>query len=399
MPETRVAVYARISREGEEEQGEESLENQVAVALDHIAADDVMRDGRVTIYKDLGYSGTNMDRPAAKKLLADLYMGKIDAIVVRDFSRWSRNYLSLAEFLEYIFPEQGVRFVSVGDGYDSAKGSGSSLGNAIRGIFYEYYCRDISQKVQSALEARKQSGMYAVARAPYGYRKDGAGSFVPVPEEAAVVRRIFAMAGDGSNSAQIGREIGKDSSWVWRVLHNPVYMGRQIWHKSRSRYRNGFYREYLSKDAWRMQKGSHLPIISEEDYERAQSAQRRHSDSAGGRREAHLFHGLTKCGICGKALCRKRREEGIICCKEPHGSKCGIPVETLWRICCTVACRIDGEVEKTGERQRMWKIFREAADLEKFCGKQRAFFLRCFFERITVGKEGEEIRIDFCLHK
>lgn len=386
MPGQRVAVYARISREGEEEQGEESLENQIAVARKRIAEEDAIRDGKVTVYQDLGYSGTSMNRPAVKKLLADLYMGRIDVVVVKDFSRWSRNYLNLAEFLEYIFPERGVRFISVGDGYDSA-GEGSSFGNAIRGIFYEYYCRDVSRKVQSALDARKKSGIYAVAKAPYGYCRDGRGGFIPVPEEAELVRRIFAMAGDGRNSAQIGRELGRDGSWVWRVLHNPVYMGQQVWCKSRSRYRNGFYREYLPRGDWQRQKGSHMPIVSEEEYEQAQAAQRRRLTGVDGRRPPHLFHGLTKCGVCGKALCRKRREDEVICCKEIHGGEFPIPVEGLWRICCAAVCTMDGTAEGMEEGRGFWNILGGTAGADRVCERQRRIFLQHFFERITVGTE------------
>lgn len=367
-----VAVYVRESKaDSGTRDREEGVQNQIALAKGWIEGGHSLREKEVGLYIDNGYSGTSMERPAVKKLLADIYLKRIEAVVVKDFSRWSRNHLHLAEFLEYIFPEQGVRFIAVSEGYDSRNGAGDVISQALKGIFYEYYCQDISQKAQRALEARKQSGIYAVARAPFGYRREDGGAFSVVPEEAGEVRRIFAQAAEGSNSAQIGRMLGRDAAWVWRVLNNPFYMGRQVWQKSRNRYRNGFYTEYIPRQDWMEQRGTHPAIVSEEEYERAQAAQKHHAGAPCRRRRRHLFHGLTKCGICGRALCRKRREDGVICCKNRHGRQCEIPVEVLWRICFRSLSEICGELPEA----------------EKAGDEVRELCLHYFFSRIVVGEQ------------
>ncbi len=379
MKEQNIAIYARVSKEDRcAPAGEGSVENQIALARARIAGDTGLCRMEISVYRDEGYSGTNMNRPAVKKLLADIFLDRIQVLVVKDLSRLSRNHLQLSELMENIFPRKGLRLICAGDGYDSAERDGGGLCEPLKSIFYEYYCQDISGKVQKSLEARKQSGKYAVSRAPFGYERDGQGGFVIQPEEAEVVRKIFALAAQGRNSAQIGVSLGRDTSFVWRILNNPVYLGRQVWSKTHNYYRNGFCREYRARKDWKWQQGSHLPIVSEEEYERAQQMQRHRPEGQKKRAERHMFCGMTKCAVCGRALCRKRRDDRVLTCVQRHEGKPEISVEELWRMCRRILCLCE-----PGAKSALWGA-------ECMPEEEKRLLLRLVFRKITVGEKTAE---------
>lgn len=133
-------------------------------------------------------------RPAYERLLAAVLMGRVKVLVVKDFSRLSREYLVLARLREQVMPECQVRLVSLGDGYDSddykSAGFCGGLDISFRELFYEYYCHDISRKVKGALWAKNERGDYVSAKVPYGYRKVN-GSLKIQPEEAKALRFLF----------------------------------------------------------------------------------------------------------------------------------------------------------------------------------------------------------------
>lgn len=378
MEQEVVAIYARISRKDPEEEGRRSLQNQVALAKQWIAGDASLRNMRIEIYQDEGYTGTNMNRPAVQKLLAGIFLGKIQALVIKDFSRLSRNHLQLSELVEVTFRRHPVRLIAISEYYDSARQAGLGMGEGIKSIFYEYYCRDISGKVKKSLEAKKEAGEDAVGRLPFGYRRDGEGAWELCPEEAAVVRQIFSLSLEGRNSVRIAEQMQEayGGSWqpsrIWRILHNPVYTGQQVWHKYENHYQNGFFCECVPRKQWRVQESRHPPVVSREEYRRVQLL---HPPTAGygkkkGRR--HLFHGITKCGECKGALCRHRRRKELLVCSRGHGELSPqISVEALWRIC----------QEIFGMGQEELPLFDD-----------RELFLKYFIQRIEVGP-GKEVRI------
>lgn len=341
MEQNIVAVYARVSKKDASEETGQSLENQIALAKEWIAGDASLREMEVRVYRDEGYTGTNMDRPAVKMMLAGIFMGKIQALVVKDFSRLSRNHLQLSELLEVVFVRYPVRIIAISEAYDSLGQSRVGLGEGIKSIFYEYYCRDISRKTKKSLEAKKESGQYAVGKLPFGYRRDGGEGWRICEEEAEQIRRIFEMSLCGENCASIADTMNQASagrewkaSTVWRILHNPVYTGVRVWHKYENRFRDGFYRASVPREEWRTEKMCHPAIIGEEEYALVQSI---HPHTAGyGRRKGrrHLFHGITKCGYCGRALCCHRRRAGILVCRENHGeASVQASLNILWEIC------------------------------------------------------------------
>ena len=132
------AVYCRVSKKsGNSRESGDSLANQAELAMRWIGQDAGLRGGEIRYFQDDGYTGTNMKRPAVQKALAGIFCGKIQALVVKDFSRLSRNHLQLSELLELILPGYPVRVISIADGYDSARSS-YNMDSAIKNLFYEY---------------------------------------------------------------------------------------------------------------------------------------------------------------------------------------------------------------------------------------------------------------------
>ena len=339
VDENVLAVYCRVSK-GDGSQSK-SIDNQILLAKNWIGRDEASAHCALRIFEDDGYTGTNMNRPAVQKMLAGIFLGKIQALVVKDFSRLSRNHLVLAELLETVFPRYPVRVVSIGDNYDSDYDH-PDLENGIKNLFYEYYCRDISNKTKRALRAKRQKGGARPGKCPYGYEKDPGGKLVVKQREAETVCRIYRLCIGGRNCPRIAELLNQetdDRRWsasaVWQILHDPVYMGVDPWHKSESQYRNGFVRVGIPRDMWRINENSHQAIISRKMYEEAGKWYPEKENGGAKRRGRHLYHGLTKCGICGKALCRHSSDSNLLICKK-DAKKIRIPIAGLSKMICGI---------------------------------------------------------------
>ena len=158
MNKKTLAMYIRLSEEDVDlavndlKSESNSIGNQRSLLMDFISNHPEIADWNVLEFYDDGYSGTNFERPAIKQLLTKVRCREIDGIVVKDFSRFGRNYLELGDYLEQVFPFLGVRFISVNDGYDSAKNKGTTAGIDVgfKNLIYDLYSKDLSQKVKTA---------------------------------------------------------------------------------------------------------------------------------------------------------------------------------------------------------------------------------------------------------
>ena len=150
-----------------------------------------------SVYIDDGYTGTNFDRPGVQELLDGVKDGEINCIIVKDFSRFARDYIELGSYLEQIFPFMGVRFISVNDKYDSDKYAGNvaDIDVNFKNLLYDLYSKDLSMKVKASLRAVKEQGKAVCSTPPFGYMKDPEDrhKFIIAKDEAAVVRRIFNL--------------------------------------------------------------------------------------------------------------------------------------------------------------------------------------------------------------
>ena len=251
-------------------------------------------------FADDGYTGTNFHRPQFTQMMEKVKRGEIDLICVKDFSRFSRDYIETGNYLECTFPFMGVRFISINDGYDSDdyKGTTGGLEVVMRSIIYAAYSKDLSVKTTSAKIQMMKQGKYVGGYAPYGYvlHPTIRNKLAVDPEAADVIRRIFREALEGSNTSQIARSLNDDGiptpgqyfkgkhpdkkkfsnmsekiSWetvmVYNILKNLVYTGTLVSRKMKS-CGVGSKKRVVNEPI--IVEGTHEAIISKEDFELAQ---------------------------------------------------------------------------------------------------------------------------------
>ena len=246
------AIYARLSVENSGKQDEgASLQNQIDVCKEYVAGCPYLRLAEV--YADNGKTGTVFDRPAWNRLMDDVRSGKVEAIVVRDLSRFGRDYIEVGNYLEKIFPALGTRFISVKENFDNftCGSSMESLSVSLQNLINALYSRDISRKVSTALLAQQQNGTFQSRNPPYGYMWNEDKSAYVIDEAAApYVRNIFRWKMEGvsvnsmihrleeagavhpelrkrENGSRHGNQVGKGwaKSTINSILENPVYLG------------------------------------------------------------------------------------------------------------------------------------------------------------------------------
>jgi predicted site-specific integrase-resolvase len=268
-----------------------SISNQKAI-LDKFIDDLEIPNIEVIVKIDNGYSGTNMERPAVQELLELVRSGGVNMICVKDFSRFSRSAMDSGYFIEQVFPLYGVRFVAVGENFDSDdyKGDTGGIDVAFKFLMHEWYSQDLSKKVSSAKRVQMLRGENIVKNAIYGYRKNNSGCWEPDDEAAEIVRVIYQMALNGLPTAVIrdklcemrvptpleyieikrGKEILPTCHWearaINRMLTNEQYIGTYIAGKQKSKAIGSHSKDWLDKSEWIVIPDSHTPIVSKEVF-------------------------------------------------------------------------------------------------------------------------------------
>ena len=250
---------------------------------------------RVVEFVDNGFTGLNMERPCLQDMLEMARGGQVQCIVVKDFSRFSRNALESGYYLEQVFPLHQIRFISISDHFDSNnyKNDTGGIDIAFKLLMHEYYSQDLSRKVKSAYRIKMKRGEHIVARAIYGYYKDGQGKWEPEEQTSDVVRLIFRMALEGFPTAAIRDKLCEmrfptpkehmDAKWrrdkslvkppeckwsarsVLAILENEQYTGVYVSGKWEQKTISGG-QNLVDKDKWIKFPNSHTPIVSSEDF-------------------------------------------------------------------------------------------------------------------------------------
>ena len=294
----KTAIYARLSVDRDCKKSE-SIENQLEIIKGYIQEHPELKNYKE--YIDKGYTGTSFDRPGFNELMDDIKDGRINAIIVKDLSRFGRNDLETSNLLETILPFMQVRFISVNDRYDSSEGvsSNKALELALKNLVNDMYAKDISRKVYSAKRRNMNDGRYIAKEAPYGYKidRESVNRSLVIDEEAAeVVREIYRRAGEGycyrsivsflnMEGYSIPGEYKKTGSIIdrsdkrkgWRIgtlsniLSNPVYTGTLIQGKRTSKLFEGEIVHKTDAADWVVMENAHEPIISKEEYERVRN--------------------------------------------------------------------------------------------------------------------------------
>ena len=288
-------IYARLSQERKEAYRDKSnsLEMQEELCINAAKEKDIKI---LRVYKDYEYSGTNFKRPAFIEMMEDIRTGRINCIIVKDMSRFGREYLEIANYIEKVFPFLGVRFISVNDNLDTKDGikSEQSYEIAIKNIFNDLYAKDISKKIKASKEIKMKQGSFIGAMAPYGYKVDKIdGKRVLVMDEKAadVVRLIFYMAGQGKSNMQIARELTKtyttpdeykrtgkifkdkedtkqwDISYISKMLSDEVYIGNLIQRVYSNRHDPSRKSKFRDKEEWIITENTHKGLIDKTTFE------------------------------------------------------------------------------------------------------------------------------------
>lgn len=333
----KAALYCRLSVDDGNFGGSVSIETQ------KILLEQYCKDHKITDYKfycDDGCSGTNFDRPSFKKMLSDIDEGKINLVIVKDLSRFGRNYVEAGMYVQR-FTDSNIRFIAADDNYDSLVNSDDLL-FPIKNVVNEMYARDVSKKTKAAKKAKARDGQFIGSKAPFGYKIDPNDRHHLIVDEPAaqVVKRIFRLASEGvgyNKMAKIFREEKvltpiayfnlnnpdyfksdywrKEFDWhvtsIRAILNNEVYLGKLVYGKQRNKSMKSKEKVRNPKEDWIVVENCHEPIITQELWDTVHKIlNAKHRPAKAG--EVQMFAGLLYCSDYGHCLTysQKQRKDG-----------------------------------------------------------------------------------------
>lgn len=337
-----IALYIRLSTE-DSKVGSFSIENQKHTLRQYVDAMEGVKNAEVLEFIDNGYSGTNFERPAVQELLDQMREGKINCIIVKDFTRFGRNSIEVGYFMEMVFPLYGVRFISINDDFDSDKlhGDTGGINVAFKYLVSEFYSRDLSIKYKSAKYMKFRRGEYQSKTCPYGYRKGANGRMEPNEETAPIVQMIFELAKDGYKPNEIvkalferniptpaeykaahgynGHDISRccgiwPASSVVHILDDERYTGTYIMGKREVTEVGGHHVRMKDESQWVKIPDHHPAIISKELFDQVQ-AQRPRFKCPKKNARAYLLRGKVFCGCCHHAMPRTANKNPYFLCR------------------------------------------------------------------------------------
>ena len=334
----QIAIYLRLSKEDEFVKDESnSITNQRVFIRGFINKNKELRKMSVVEFVDDGYSGKNMDRPDMQRMLEMVKRKQISCVIVKDFSRFSRDHIEQGKYIEQIFPFMGVRFIAINDNYDSADyvGGIGEIDVAFKGILYDFFSEEQSSKVSLTLDTKRGNGKYIATYAPYGYVKSPEDKHKLVVDEFAsqIVKRIFKeflsgksmykiseglnrdgidtpgvyIAMQSGSEKQLARYREKKPLWnnvaIGRILGNEQYTGTMVYSRFKSENVGDKHAKALPEDEWKRVENCHEAIVSKADFEKV-AAMRKGNTCASAKRkhETHCLTGKMICGNCGHRL-------------------------------------------------------------------------------------------------
>ena len=322
-------AYLRLSRE-ESQAGESSSITNQRMIITKFCEDNGLN--LVREFVDDGYSGGNFNRPGFQEMISELKKNAVKVVITKDLSRLGRDMIESGFYAEKYFPENGIRYIAIGDNFDSES---ENMMFAFNLAMNETYLREVSRKVKEVLKAKRQDGLYC-ACPPYGYKKaeNNKNQLVPDDNTTPIVKRIFNAAANGDSSRKIAQDLNTDGvipplkyralyrdkfsekgtarvSDLWnyttvkRILKNEVYLGHTVLGKSRKASIKSTKKLSMAKEDWSITKNTHEPLVSEEIFKKAQC------NMGKGTRDFQqydhvrksIFSGIAYCALCGHALC------------------------------------------------------------------------------------------------
>lgn len=335
-----VAAYLRLSRDDMTSEGSKTESNSIRSQRDMIRSYIQKQDDMAIydIYVDDGWSGTNFNRPEFKRMMVDIEAGHVNCVIVKDLSRLGRDYIEAGRLIQKTFPAFSVRFIALTDKFDSltADFNETSMVVPIKNFVNDSYARDISQKVRSHQQIKREKGAFIGAFAVYGYKKSTENRNLLVPDEYAAdtVRKIFAWKIDGYSNLAIAKRLnelgilspmeykkthgekfntgfvtGVKTKWssvaVKRILTNETYIGTLV--QGKEEKVNYKVKKLVQKpeSEWIKVKEAHEAIISKEDFEIVQELLQIDTRAGNGKKKAHMYAGILFCGDCMEPMIRR----------------------------------------------------------------------------------------------
>lgn len=334
----RVALYARLSVELKARPSE-SISNQLNIMREFIKGRPEFAEYHE--YVDSAVSGTSFNRPSFNRMMDDVRDGKISCIIVKDMSRFGRDYIEAGNYIETIFPFLGVRFISINDHFDTeAKfNQNKSLEIALKNLVNDMYAKDISKRVAVSRRLDMERGKFTGSNAPYGYKVDSTDSlrkYIVDEEAAAVVRQIFELAAEGMTLREIAKalqnyrlalpgeylktgklyvEEGQEAkAWyagtISNILKNQAYIGNMVQGKRRTRLSENEARHFTDEEDWIVVENTHEPIVDKELFDKVRKVlgQKVEESSFASERGKNLpikddiFAGILFCGNCKRRI-------------------------------------------------------------------------------------------------
>lgn len=336
------AIYLRLSKEdGDLSSGEKKESNSIANQR-KLIEDYLSRNPEITLVQEFcddGYTGANFDRPDFQRMMEQVKTGKINCIIVKDLSRFGRDYIDSGRYIEKIFPSLGIRFIAINDNYDSAQSqqAGNEIILPFKNLINDSYSRDISIKIRSNLETKRRNGEFVGSHVVYGYRRsdDDKNKLVIDQTVAPVIQSIFSMKMDGFSPAQIADKLNKDgvpspyeykrqsgskyqsgfkkqikTDWgakaIYRILKNEMYTGTLVQGKTTTPNHKIKSRTTKDEADWMRTENAHDAIISPSIFDMVQKLMLEDTRSPSGDNSVHLFSGKVFCADCQSTMTRKK---------------------------------------------------------------------------------------------
>lgn len=403
-----VAMYLRLSSEdidlkSSDKTESESISNQRGLLKEFLRVRPEFSGAEILEFCDDGWSGKNFQRPAFLQMMEQVKTGKIQCIVVKDLSRFGRDYLVVGNYISRVFPFLGVRFIAVNDGFDSTRQADiDSLDTSFKTLIYDLYSRELSQKVKSAKRQRAEKGLFLSPFAPYGYRKDprDKNHLIPDPKAAAVVQRIFRLAAEKHAPKEIAAILNADgipspmrykqenncsrerwpsihesNFWakgvIYKILRDERYLGTAVYGK-RERDMVGLTHSVRKVRAdWITVEAAHEGIIEPELFQAAQAELKAFSEKDSPAPNANPLRRKVICGCCGYAMqLVKAKAPYYRCCSAELGLPYGCKTEpvpqtdiqdaVLALIRTYAQCAVDLDRLQAEQRQRIRQAQKQA---------------------------------------
>ena len=343
----QAAIYLRLSKEdgdfsfSKEKIESNSITNQRLLILDYLK-----RFPNITVARefcDEGYTGANFDRPAFNQMMEAVRAGEINCIVVKDLSRFGREYIEVGEYIQKIFPRLGIRFIAINDNYDNAQPESIDYDLILpfKNLINDSYCRDISIKVRTNLEAKRRSGQFVGSRVVFGYQRsaEDKNKLVVDPEAASIVQNIFKWKIEGMSPYQIADKLNRENVpspieykkihgskqrtvfqtkstalWsaaaVYRILKNEMYTGTLVQGKTTSPNHKVKKRIVKPESEWVKTANTHEAIISASQFNLVRKIMLEDTRTPTGSDHVHLFSGKLFCSECGSPMVRRVSRSG-----------------------------------------------------------------------------------------